>query len=360
MFGRRDLEVRRPIGLSRRSKRRQARLRAVRRGRADGDTLIELLVAITIIGLTVTAILGTFVVVTQSSVEHRHLSALDLVLKDFSEAAANQIELAQPAAFTPCATLSTTPATSTQQMNYMNSAGAIQTSINYNPPVGYTVSAAVPSSPPGSSNNGVDYLVNNTTWAATGCDASQDWPQMLTVQVNGPQSSFAIMSFVLTDPSITEDYGGTTSTTISPTTTTSFGATTTTSTSTTTSTTTPTTTTTTPQKYIYVAAISSKTNGNTSSNWDTTVTVTVDDQNNQTVGSVAVTGTWSTQVNNFSTNCTTANSGAGKGTCSVSDGITKQMSQPTVTFTVSSLSLTGGYVYWPAANKVVSITVPAP
>jgi hypothetical protein len=86
--------------------------------------------------------------------------------------------------------------------------------------------------------------------------------------------------------------------------------------------------------------------------------VTVDDQNNHVIGNVLVNGTWSTQVNNATTNCTTS-SGQTKGMCPMSDGIPKNMSQPSVTFTVSSLSL-AGYTYWPAANSLVSITVPAP
>lgn len=336
---------------------RRGELRVVRFRRSDGDTLIELLVTITIIGLTVTALLGTFVVVTRSSVEHRYLGALDMVMKDFTEAAANQIELTQPPAqqpaFQPCATFSG-PATSTTPTQYLPDprSTALPVTINYTPPSGYTVNPI-----------SVQYLVGNTTFgtfAPNTCPLNQDLPQLVTVQVTGPKQSVVTMSFVLTDPFVTENYGATTSTTstttVPPTTTTSVGATTTVPTSTTTSTTsttTSTTTTTLPANYVYVAALSSATSG-TSSNWSATVTITVDNQKGQKIGSVVVTGTWSAAIP--ASNCPTAGSGNGKGTCSVTSN---PISASAVTFSVSNLSLLG-YTYEPSQNLATSITVNAP
>lgn len=341
--------------------RRRGELRVVRVGGSDGDTLIELLVTITVIGLTITALLGTFVVVTRSSVEHRYVSALDLVLKDFSEAAANQIELSQPPEFKPCAWLTGQATNATPMMYQWSPSSTDKVPINYLPPVGYTIIPSTPSSGAAGANSGVDYLLNNTNFGtfspSSSCPSNQNLPQMLTVQVSGPSGSVATMSFVLTDPYDYENYGGTTSTTttttIPPTTTTSVGATTTTSTSTTTTTTTSTTSTTVPQTYIYISAITSTTSGK-ASGWDTTVTVTVEDQNNNPVGNVTVTGTWSTSVN-ATTSCVTATGGGSPGTCSVNDGKTKKLTAPSVTFTVISLS--GN---WNAAKGYVSITVPAP
>lgn len=80
-------------------------------GRADaGDTLIEILVAITIMGLTVVAILGALMTSTSASVEHRSLTNLDGILKSFAESARYQIETQQSVggsgpAFTNCSSI---------------------------------------------------------------------------------------------------------------------------------------------------------------------------------------------------------------------------------------------------------------
>jgi len=52
----------------------RSRGRSIRTYRDDGDTLIEILVTIAIVGLTIAAIMGAFVVDVKGSVEHRQLA----------------------------------------------------------------------------------------------------------------------------------------------------------------------------------------------------------------------------------------------------------------------------------------------
>ncbi|HAM01854.1 MAG TPA: hypothetical protein DCQ30_06450 [Acidimicrobiaceae bacterium] len=58
-----------------------------------GDTLVELLIAIVIIALSVSALLGALITSLTSSAEHRSLANLDTVVKGFAEAATYQLEL---------------------------------------------------------------------------------------------------------------------------------------------------------------------------------------------------------------------------------------------------------------------------
>jgi len=57
-----------------------------------GDTLIELLIAIVIISLSVTALLGMLITSLTSSAEHRSLADLDTVVKSFAESATYQVQ----------------------------------------------------------------------------------------------------------------------------------------------------------------------------------------------------------------------------------------------------------------------------
>ncbi len=66
----------------------------------DGDTLIEVLVAIVIIALTVTALLGALVTAITSSTTEQSLSTVDAVLNGFAQSA--QFEVEQPNVFTNC------------------------------------------------------------------------------------------------------------------------------------------------------------------------------------------------------------------------------------------------------------------
>lgn len=83
-----------------------------RRCRSDaGETLIEVLLAVVIIALSVSALLGGLVTSISSSAEHRSLAELDTVLKSNAESVKYQVELLQPdtaAWFADCASITGT------------------------------------------------------------------------------------------------------------------------------------------------------------------------------------------------------------------------------------------------------------
>jgi len=78
-------------------------------GRRDehGETLIELLMTIAIIGIAAAALLGALITSVSSSGEHRTLTQEEAGLKSYADLAKQAIELstgpAAPPAYTPCA-----------------------------------------------------------------------------------------------------------------------------------------------------------------------------------------------------------------------------------------------------------------
>jgi type II secretory pathway pseudopilin PulG len=89
------------------------RARPVRTRRANrlrcfsecGDTLIEILVALIIIGITVVALMGVMTTSITSSAEYRSLATVDTVLKNFADAFKTEIQLqTNPSVYTNCAT----------------------------------------------------------------------------------------------------------------------------------------------------------------------------------------------------------------------------------------------------------------
>lgn len=76
-----------------------------------GETLIEVLLAVVIIALSVSALLGGLITSITSSAEHRSLAELDTVLKSNADSLKYQVELMQPdtsAWFTDCASVAAT------------------------------------------------------------------------------------------------------------------------------------------------------------------------------------------------------------------------------------------------------------
>ena len=76
----------------------------------DGDTLIEVLLAIVILGLASVALLMAFGTSISASAEHRSLTTFDTVLRTASEEAISQIQNQQPnSLFGTCPALNATP-----------------------------------------------------------------------------------------------------------------------------------------------------------------------------------------------------------------------------------------------------------
>lgn len=75
--------------------------------REEGDTLLEVLIAVVLISLTVAALLGALVTSITSAGEHRTLADIDTVLKSYAENAQYAIDLQSSPWYTDCATVTT-------------------------------------------------------------------------------------------------------------------------------------------------------------------------------------------------------------------------------------------------------------
>jgi type II secretory pathway pseudopilin PulG len=99
------------------------------RGKSQaGDTLLEVLIAITIIAISVVALVGVITTSVTSSAEYRSLATVDTVLKNFSDAVKYDLELQpqQPPApthYVNCATTSTYQIVSEYPTNAVVNAG---------------------------------------------------------------------------------------------------------------------------------------------------------------------------------------------------------------------------------------------
>jgi len=206
-----------------------------RRAEESGDTLIEILIAITVLGLVGIALLGGFGTAISASAEYRNLAAVDSVLKNFAESATNQIQLQTSPIFSPCSTITGEATNTSSNLAYVTPTD-ISTPLTFVPPAGYTIQVTRD-----------EYLFNNTTFdqnvSGTLCDSSQYWPQLFTATATGPKGVNESLAFVVEDTSKDETYVPPT-TTVTTTTTTVATTTTTTTTVPTTTTTIPTTTTT--------------------------------------------------------------------------------------------------------------------
>lgn len=146
----------------------------------DGDTLVELLVAITVLGLVGVALMGGFVSSIGASAEYRSFASIDTVLKNFAEAATYNIEMQPSPLFIDCAAQTTSQATSSTYYDYNNSAA---TPILYNAPAGYTVTATI-------------QYVSGSSISST-CTPLQYEPQLITATATGPKNVSATLSFVV-------------------------------------------------------------------------------------------------------------------------------------------------------------------
>jgi Tfp pilus assembly protein PilE len=147
-----------------------------------GDTLVEVLIALSVIGLTAGALLGAFSTSIAATGEHHSLAEMDTVLKSFVESAIYQIQQQPSPLFTttcptvanpnPYSSLSITTAPYTATITAVNGTPAVQYSTGVHP----------------------------TTWGS--CVTAQKPPQsqLVQAQVSGNGASETTF-FVVNDPS---------------------------------------------------------------------------------------------------------------------------------------------------------------
>ncbi len=146
--------------------------------RDRGDTLIEILVAVSVIGMTGVALLGAFASAIGGSVSYRHAATLELVLKDFAEFATVRIQSTPSPLFQSCAPVVTNDS---HQVTYAG------TPLAFTVPTGYTISGSIA------------YL-NGTGFTST-CTPGSLGPQLITASATSTVSGATLtLSFVVIDP----------------------------------------------------------------------------------------------------------------------------------------------------------------
>lgn len=161
------------------SKAATARRGYVKRDRCDerGDTMIEILMTLTVLSIAVVALIVTFATGISASVDHKNLAANDVVLRQVEEQAFYQIQQrsSPKALYTSCAT---------------NAANGPYSGITYNNLAsGYTVTM-----------NPIQYWDATTAQFDGTCAAADiDSPQLISLSLAAPNGSSATTTFVVDD-----------------------------------------------------------------------------------------------------------------------------------------------------------------
>jgi type II secretory pathway pseudopilin PulG len=161
----------------------KASTRAERAPRSEvGDTLIEVLLALVILGLASVALLLAFGTSISASAQHRSLTTFDTVLRTASEEAISQIQNQQPnSLFGTCPVLNGTPALDAVSFNLPTGWSAHVTSVQY-------WSAT-------NSNFSGTCVVTSATLPVVNS------PQLVTIKITSPSNVVSPpFSFVVTDP----------------------------------------------------------------------------------------------------------------------------------------------------------------
>lgn len=136
-----------------------------------GDTLIELLIALVIISIAVTGLMGALLTSITTSGEHRSLSVEDTMLRSYAEAYENQIQFQPSPVFQECATVSQ-----------------------------YTHSLTPPATPAGFTVNfTIQYLNNNGSSFDSTCGPNDTGAQLITLNAAG-EGATQTLAFVVRNP----------------------------------------------------------------------------------------------------------------------------------------------------------------
>ncbi len=156
------------------------------RGEA-GDTLIEVLIALAVIGLTAVSLLGGFTTSISASAEHRNLAAEDTVLKAFIESVTYQ--LAEQSSSSPTFDTQCQGMTTYASLARTEQFGGIT----------YSLTVTDPTFP-------IEYWVAGAGFTTSGCSAyASPFPtppqqQLLTAEISGNGVPTQTLSFAISDP----------------------------------------------------------------------------------------------------------------------------------------------------------------
>ena len=163
---------------------RTAMLDAVRRGRVArgsegdrGDTLIEILITLVIVGLAGIAILGAYTMSINATADYRNVATLNTVLTDASQSAISQIQQQTSPFFTPCVKGDPTNA---------SVVNTYKSDVVFNAPSGYSVAVTA-----------VEYL-NGTTFTSA-CSTPTAPQEVFATATNTRTFASASINFVVDD-----------------------------------------------------------------------------------------------------------------------------------------------------------------
>lgn len=139
-----------------------------------GDTLIEVLMAVTIVAITAVALIGSVLTGISASSEHRELANGDTLLRTWADAAAQQIQRQTPPLWQGCA-----------------SSYTLDSSQMPTVPTGYSIGFDFAAAP-------IKYW-NSGSWSAS-CPQNNA-PQLVTVVLVQPSQVKQSLSFVVRNPS---------------------------------------------------------------------------------------------------------------------------------------------------------------
>jgi len=168
-----------------------------------GDTLLEVLMALMVIGLVAVSMFGAFSMSIGGSARYRSFSQVDLVLRNFAEAATYQIQLASLApVYSSCALISVlAPVTTsgsgitTGNVLYNGTSIAGPLGSGYQPPPNYSIeisSVSYWSTDPQTDTQGF--------YSLTPTNCINDSPQQVTAVATGPGGVSGKLTFVVVDP----------------------------------------------------------------------------------------------------------------------------------------------------------------
>lgn len=155
------------------SRRRRARDSQRDERGESGDTLIEVLITMMVVGTAATALLMAFSTAIAASAEHRNLASTDTVLRSVSEKVAAQFE-GPNSVYASCATPAAYNAVTSVQAQLETASAPFQynasiTDVQYWSGAGFT----------------------------TSCPTGSAAPQQITLTVTGPQAAFGSVQFVV-------------------------------------------------------------------------------------------------------------------------------------------------------------------
>jgi type II secretory pathway pseudopilin PulG len=175
-------------------RRRRPSIDTARERSETGDTLIEVLIALVVIGVTAVSILGAFATSISATSEHRTVATADSVVRSFAETFTYDVRLQGPPSgpqWTGCASASPLTPNYAAIVSTFNASSAAN---------GYVI--AIP--PTGITNEGT-------------CPATNAPPEAITATASSGGTVDATLVFVVSEPDQAESVISTTQYTISPT-----------------------------------------------------------------------------------------------------------------------------------------------